>query len=75
MPGKVVTPSSTTRPSTSIPSIVDLQASIYRFVEEINQGPKPFTWTAGPDKIIAIVKGGRQRDPLTSHPDDAMGMS
>ncbi len=34
-------------------SVVDLQAAIYRFVAETNADPKPFTWTANPDKIIA----------------------
>jgi transposase len=41
-------------------SIVDLQAAINRFVEETNQMPKPFTWTADPDKIIAAVRRGHQ---------------
>jgi transposase len=41
-------------------SIVDLQAAINRFVEETNQMPKPFTWTAHPDKIIAAVRRGHQ---------------
>lgn len=33
---------------------------IRRTVEETNQMPKPFTWTANPDKIIAAVKRGHQ---------------
>jgi transposase len=41
-------------------SIVDLQAAINRFVEEANDDPKPFVWTADPDKILAAVKRGRQ---------------
>jgi hypothetical protein len=41
-------------------SVVDLQAAINRLVEETNQMPKPFTWTADPDKIIAAVKRGHQ---------------
>jgi len=41
-------------------SIVDLQAAINRFVEETNQMPKPFIWTADPDKIIAAVRRGHQ---------------
>ena len=41
-------------------SIVDLQAAINRFVREHNAEPKPFTWTADPDKIIAAVKRGHQ---------------
>ncbi|MBL6599636.1 MAG: IS630 family transposase, partial [Alphaproteobacteria bacterium] len=38
----------------------DLQAAINRFVAETNENPKPFTWTADPDKIIAAVKRGHQ---------------
>ncbi len=41
-------------------SIVDLKAAINRFIEETNRMPKPFTWTADPDKIIAAVKRGHQ---------------
>ncbi|SDR34001.1 Homeodomain-like domain-containing protein [Rhizobiales bacterium GAS113] len=41
-------------------SLVDLQAAINRFVEEHNRAPKPFTWTADPNKIIAAVKRGHQ---------------
>ena len=41
-------------------SLVDLQAAINRFLAEHNQKPKPFTWTADPDKIIAAVKRGYQ---------------
>jgi PII-like signaling protein len=40
--------------------VVDLQATINRFLNEINQMPKPFTWTAEPNKIIAAVKRGHQ---------------
>ena len=39
-------------------SVADLQAAINRFVEETNQMPKPFVWTADPEKIIAAVKRG-----------------
>jgi transposase len=41
-------------------SIVDLQATINRYVAETNQQPKPFVWTADPDKIIAAVRRGHQ---------------
>ena len=41
-------------------SIVDLQVAINRFLDETNDNPKPFTWTADPDKIIAAVKRGHQ---------------
>jgi transposase len=40
--------------------VVDLQAAINRFVAETNHDPKPFTWTADPDKIIAAVRRGHQ---------------
>ena len=41
-------------------SIVDLQAPINRSLKETNDDPKPFVWTADPDKIIAAVKRGYQ---------------
>ena len=41
-------------------SVVDLQAAINRFVAQTNVEPKPFVWTADPDKIIAAVKRGHQ---------------
>jgi transposase len=41
-------------------SVVDLQAAINRFIAESNHHPRPFTWTADPDKIIAAVKRGHQ---------------
>lgn len=41
-------------------SVVDLQAAINRFAAEHNEKPKPFTWTADPNKIIAAVKRGHQ---------------
>ena len=41
-------------------SVVDLQAAINRYLDEANHDPKPFVWTAHPDKIIAAVKRGRQ---------------
>jgi len=40
--------------------VVDLQAAINRFVAEHNQQPKPFVWTADPDRIIAAATRGRQ---------------
>ena len=40
--------------------VVDLQVAINRFVAETNHDPKPFTWTADPDKIIAAVRRGHQ---------------
>ena len=41
-------------------SVVDLQAAINRYLDETNHDPKPFLWTAHPDKIIAAVNRGRQ---------------
>jgi transposase len=41
-------------------SVTELQAAINRFLEEHNQEPKPFHWTADPDKIIAAVRRGYQ---------------
>jgi transposase len=41
-------------------SIVELQVAINRFLAETNDDPKPFTWTADPDKIIAAVRRGHQ---------------
>jgi transposase len=41
-------------------SVVDLQVAINRFVEETNHMPKPFKWTADPNKIIAAVRRGHQ---------------
>ena len=41
-------------------SVVDLQATINRYVAEANRDPKPFVWTADPDKIIAAAHRGRQ---------------
>lgn len=41
-------------------SVVDLQAAINRFIDERNQKPKPFLWTADPDKVIDAVKRGYQ---------------
>lgn len=41
-------------------SVVDLQAAINRFVTQTNDNPRPFTWTADPDRIIAAVKRGHQ---------------
>ena len=42
------------------PSLVDLQAAINRFLAEHNQSPKPFTWIADPDTIIAAANRGYQ---------------
>jgi transposase len=36
-------------------SLVDLQAAINRYRSEHNHSPKPFAWTADPDRIIAAA--------------------
>ena len=41
-------------------SVVELQAAINRYLDEANHDPKPFVWTANPDKIIAAVRRGHQ---------------
>ena len=41
-------------------SLVDLQAAINRFLDESNSEPKPFRWTADPDRVLAAVKRGKQ---------------
>ena len=38
--------------------MVYLQAAINRYLREHDRKPKPFVWTADPDKIIAAVKRG-----------------
>jgi transposase len=41
-------------------SVVELQTAINHFIDETNQTPKPFVWTADPNKIIAAVRRGHQ---------------
>ena len=41
-------------------SVHELKAAINRFLDETNNDPTPFTWTADPDKIVAAVKRGHQ---------------
>jgi transposase len=41
-------------------SVAELKAAISRFVTETNEDPKPFTWIADPNKIIAAVRRGHQ---------------
>jgi transposase len=40
-------------------SVYDLQCAINRYIEDANRHPKPFAWTADPDKIIAAHHRGR----------------
>jgi transposase len=49
-------------------SIADLQAAINRFVAEHNQTPRPFSWRADPDAIIAARNRGFQAlESIHSH--------
>ena len=41
-------------------SIHDLDDAINRFIAETNAEPKPFVWTARPNRILAAVKRGKQ---------------
>ena len=41
-------------------SLVDLQAAINRYLGEHNRKPRPFVWTADPDRIIEKVNRGHQ---------------
>src|SRR6201988_4148275 len=41
-------------------SLVDLHAAINRYLGEHNRQPKPFVWTADPDRIIEKVNRGYQ---------------
>jgi transposase len=45
-------------------SVREPKAAINRFLDETNQDPKPFTWTADPDKILAAVKRGHLLDSI-----------
>ena len=46
-------------------SLVEVQAAIKRFIAESNGDPKPFVWTADPERIIQAAKRGHQA--LDSH--------
>ena len=46
-------------------SLVDLQAAINRYLGEHNRKPKPFVWTADPDRIIEKVN--RWYQVIASH--------
>jgi transposase len=41
-------------------SVAELEAAIKRFIAETNTDPKPFVWTARPNRILAAVKRGKQ---------------
>jgi hypothetical protein len=42
-------------------SVFDLQAVINRFAAETNADPKPFVWTADPDRVMAAAKRAKQK--------------
>jgi hypothetical protein len=42
-------------------SLVDLQATINRYLGEYSRKPKPFVWTADPDRIIEKLNHGYQK--------------
>jgi transposase len=44
----------------SFPSLVALQEAINRFVEEHNERPRPFAWTADPEAIVEKVARARR---------------
>lgn len=37
-------------------SVAELQHAIQLFIDDTNQKPKPFVWTAKPRKILAAIK-------------------
>ncbi len=41
-------------------SVVDLQAAINRYISEHNAEPKPFVWTADPERVLAAISRGKQ---------------
>ena len=41
-------------------SVDDLKEAINNFIAQINAEPKPFVWTARPNRILAAVKRGKQ---------------
>lgn len=42
-------------------SLPELKAAIDRFLAETNADPKPFVWTARPNRILAAVKRGKEK--------------
>jgi hypothetical protein len=36
------------------------EAAINRYLAEHNQNPRPFTWTAEPDRVLAAIARGKQ---------------
>jgi transposase len=44
----------------TFPSLVALQEAINRFVKEHNRDPRPFVWTADPDRIVEKIARARR---------------
>ncbi len=42
-------------------SFAHLQCAINRFLEDTNSDPKPFVWTANPNRVLAAVKRGKEK--------------
>jgi transposase len=40
-------------------SVAELKAAIYRYVDEHNDAPKPFVWTADPARLLAAIQRGK----------------
>ena len=40
--------------------VVDLQLAINRYIAQHNKHPRPFTWTADPDRVLAAVAREKQ---------------
>ena len=40
--------------------VAELQEAISRFINEYNQNPKPFVWTADPNRVVEKVNRGNQ---------------
>jgi hypothetical protein len=61
-------PGQQTAQARRIPTRIDRQAAINRFLDERNQQTKLIIWTANLDKIIAVVRRGhRVLDSIHSH--------
>ena len=43
----------------SFHSVAELESSIWEYIEASNENPRPFSWTAQPDKILAKVAKAR----------------
>ena len=43
----------------SFNSVAQLEAAIWDYLDQTNNAPEPFTWTANPDDILAKVARAR----------------